>query len=445
MSLVPSLLDRRLNRRTLMAALAAAGASAAIPAAKAAQDDRIELRVLVQPGWGPTDEPLQRTGKQSTLYTKLIPRFRETHPNVELTVETELGGTEGRTKYLLECRQGSQGDVMQLDGFWVPEFAAIGCTQPLDELLPQELIADYFEPFIVRYKGAIHGLIPGTAFNSMLWYRQDWLEEAGFSAPPKDWTELATYAEKLTQGDRYGLAFPGAKSEVTSVINLSLYWQEQDVFVTPENRPAFNNQTSIDIFNLLGDIYKAEWAPQEAVNMLYEDVEKLFYAEKAAMILHGSFIGPAVRQQPIADRVGLAPNPVSPRTQKRGTNAGGWGMSITTADEAKLPAAADFMTMFSGGDEELMLGILADVGYLPVQKSMAEHPQFQQTEWDKTILSELPYAKTRPAVEIYPDASLEWTTAFQEVMTGQKDAAAALADAEERTLKTAEDKGYLAG
>ncbi len=440
----PRLVDQRLNRRTLLAGAAAGSTLAAVPTLERARSQaEVDLRVLVQPGWGPTDEPLQRTGEVSTLYSELMPQYRETFPQVNLQVEEALGGTEGRTKYLLECRQGVQADVQQLDGFWISEFGALGCTRPLDGLLPEALIDDYFDPFVVRYNDEVVGLIPGTAFNSMLWYRKDMLEEAGFDGPPQDWDELRAYAEALTVDGRFGLAFPAAQSEVTTVVNLGFYWQEQEVFISPDNRPAFNNETSIEVFTLLAEIFQEGWAPRDVVNMNYDDVERLFFGEQAAMMLHGSFVAPSVRQQDFADLVGLAPNPVSPRTGNRGTNAGGWGMSITTSDDDKLQAAADFVTMFSGGDEEIMLGILADVGYLPVQKSLAEHEQFQQTEWDQTILSELPYAKTRPAVEIYPDASLEWTLAFQEVLTEQKDAQSALDDAEERTLTIAEEKGYL--
>jgi ABC-type glycerol-3-phosphate transport system substrate-binding protein len=78
-------------------------------------------------------------------------------------------------------------------------------------------------------------------------------------------------------------------------------------------------------------------------------------------------------------------------------------------------------------------------------KSLADDPIFKKSEWDKVILSELPHARTRPAVEIYPDASLDFTQAFQEVLAGQKDPQQALKDAEERTLKTAREKGYLTG
>ncbi|MBA3415086.1 MAG: extracellular solute-binding protein [Chloroflexia bacterium] len=438
----PDLMATRLDRRSLLAATGAGWAATAIPATSRAQED-VSLRVSLQPFWGPTEEPLDRTGQPSTFSTQLLPTYREAHPNVQLAIEAAVGGTEARTRYLLECRQNAQADIIQLDGYWMAEFGAIGCTTPLDDLLPEELIADYFEPFVARYNGQIVGLINGTAFNSMLWYREDWLEEAGFSEPPQDWNDLATYAEALTVGDRFGLAFPGSRTEATSVVNLGFYWQEQDIFVDDDNRPAFNNETSATIFNLLGDIFKAGWAPRDAINMAYEDVEQLFYAEQAAMILHGSFIAPAVRQQPIADRVGLSPNPVSPTTGRRATNAGGWGISIMTKDEAKLQPAADFVTLFAGGDPEIMLGQLADAGYLPTQRSLADNPQFTETAWDEIILSELPNARTRPIVEIYPDASLEWTTAFQEVLSGQKDAATAVGEAEQRTIALAEDRGYL--
>src|SRR5680860_565511 len=327
----PSFVNQRFNRRTLLAGAAAGSALAAVPALeRASAQTEVELRVLIQPGWGPTEEPLQLTGEQSTLYTELMPQYRETYPDVDLQVEAALGGTEGRTKYLLECRQGVQADVQQLDGFWISEFAALGCTRPLAGLLPDALVEDYFEPFVVRYHDEIVGLIPGTAFNSMLWYRKDLLEEAGFDGPPQDWDELKAYAEALTVDGRFGLAFPAEPTETTSVVNLGFYWQEQDVFVSPDNRPAFNNETSIEVFNLLAEIFQAGWAPRDSINLGYEGVQQLFFGDQAAMILHGSFIAPSVRLQDFADQVGLAPNPVSPRTGNRGTNAGGWGISIMT-------------------------------------------------------------------------------------------------------------------
>ena len=103
----------------------------------------------------------------------------------------------------------------------------------------------------------------------MLWFREDLLEEAGLEGPPKDWDELVEYAEKLTVKDddgnviRYGLAMPGARSEHTSVVLLSLYWQGEDEFVTDDNMPAFNNQTSVDAFEMFAKIYENDWMMPE--------------------------------------------------------------------------------------------------------------------------------------------------------------------------------------
>lgn len=459
--------SKHLSRREFlrMAGVAAAGAALAAcapPAAPAAPGaapagapaqvaEKITLTVVVHPNWGPKGNVIDRLGRQTVQYLKMFPAFKERNPNVELVAEELQGDTEGRTKYLLQCRQGTQPDVTQLDGFWVAEFAALGCTYPLDDVLDKDLQADYFDAFKINYQGKVHGLVPTTAFNSMLWYRKDLFEGAGLTEPPKDWDELKVYAEKLTKRDdagkvvRYGLTFPAQRSEHTSVVLLGFYWQGEDTFVTQDNQPAFDNQTSLDVFNFLADMYKAESVMPEVITMLYDDVQKAFFADKAAMMLHGSWMSTGIPNlaPDIAPNTGLAPNPVYPRTGKRGTNAGGWGMSITTKDPNKVAAAADFLYVTSGGLKDLYKEMVLEGGALPVLKSQADDPAYAETEWQKTIMSELPYARTRPAVEIYPDASLEWSQAFQEVLTGMKDAAQALKDAVERTNTIAKEKGYI--
>jgi len=187
--------------------------------------------------------------------------------------------------------------------------------------------------------------------------------------------------------------------------------------------------------------------PPETINMLYDDVDKIFYADKAAMMLHGSWL--AARIETVAPnlegKIGLAPNPAYPRTQGRGTNAGGWGVGLTTKDPEKYQPAWDFIYLLVGGDPDYKLEILLEGGNLPVQRSMAEvwKPKLIKPEWVEIIMDELQYAKTRPAVEIYPDASLEWSQAFQEVIMGVKTTEQALKDATERVIEIAEEKGYI--
>lgn len=433
------------------AAAPAAEAPAAAATLEQPANPETTINLVIHPNTEPSGDIVEATGKQSIEYTKMFPAFLESHPNTALNAEELLGDTEGRTKYLLQCREGTEADVLQLDGFWVAEFAALGCTVPLEGLVPQEVLDDYYDAFKVVYDGKVQALIPGTAFNSMLWYRTDLLEEAGLDGPPKDWNELKEYAEKLTVKDengnvvRYGLALSGGRSELTSVTLLGYYWQGEDVFVTPDNEPAFNNQTSVDVFNLFADMYKNGWIMPEIINMGYTEVQQAFFADKAAMMLHGSWLSSGMYNlaPQLEGKVGLAPNPVYPRTGNRGTNAGGWSFAVTTPDEAKRQDSADLLAILSGSIPEDYIEARLQGGDLPTMKSVADDPRFAETEWQKIILSELPYAKTRPAVEIYPDASLEWSQAFQETLLGQKTAEQALADAEERARAIAQEKGYI--
>lgn len=434
-------------------------AQAAAPVEEAEEGGEAEMTItgVFHPNDESDGDIVEATGQQSVLYREMFPAFRERNPNVELVAEDLLGDTEGRTKYLLQCREGTQADMIELDGFWIAEFAALGCTRPLDDLLPQELLDDYFDAFKVTYQGEVHALVDGTAFNSMLWYREDLFEEAGLDGPPQDWDELVEYAEKLTVTDedgnvvRYGLTMPAARSEHTSVVLLSFYWQGEDMFVTDDNMPAFNNQTSIDAFETFAEIYQNGWMMPEVVNMLYTDVQNAFFADKAAMMLHGSWLSAGMYNlaPDLEGKVGLSPNPVYPVTGNRGANAGGWSYAVTTPDDEKVAAAADLVYVVAGGLKEPYIQSILEGGDIPVLRSLADDPIFieetfaAEPEWQEIILSELPYAKTRPAVEIYPDASLEWAQAFQETLLGDKTAEEALADAEERALTIAREKGYI--
>jgi len=403
------------------------------------------LRVVIPPWW-----EINLVGEPGVFSTEIAPEFRRRHPDVKLIIDTITGDTEGRTKYLLQCRQGTMPDVITLDGFWIAEFASLGCTVPLDDFMPDSLKEDYYEPFLIRYKGRIHGIVGETAFNAMLWYRKDLFEKAGLTHPPRDWEELRAYARKLTQRDEsgevvcYGLALPGARSEHTSVVLLGFYWEGEDVFVTPDNEPAYNNQTSVDLFNLFAAMYQEGSLPPETVNMLYEDVDKLFASGKAAMMLHGSWLTVSIEKKApqLKGKIGLAPLPVYPRTGRRAVNAGGWGISITTHDTSKHQLAWDFIQMVVV-DPTFHLKRIKELGSIPVRKSLEGDPYFSQTEWGRTILAQLPLAKTRPSVEIYPDASLAWVRAFQEVLLGKKTAEQALQDAEQWTRQIAREKGYL--
>ena len=189
------------------------------------------INLVIHPNVEPSGDIVEATGKQSIEYTKMFPAFLESHPNVALNAEELLGDTEGRTKYLLQCREGTQADVLQLDGFWVAEFAALGCTRAAGG----DRAAGAAGRLLRCLQGGLRrqGPCPYSGHRLQLdaLVSRGSAEGSRIGGPPKDWNELKEYAEKLTVKDengnvvRYGLAFSGARSELTSVTMLGYYWQ----------------------------------------------------------------------------------------------------------------------------------------------------------------------------------------------------------------------------
>jgi len=400
--------------------------------------EKVVLRVAWMDGlWSSIPE------QRPDIQARYVDTYHKMHPDVQVKIEPMIGDTEGRTKYLLECRQGIQADIVTLDGFWVAEFASAGYTVPLDDFISEEIKNDYYDPFLVRYKGKIHAVVPGTAFNSMMWYRTDLVEEAGLPGAPVSWYDLSLWAQKLTKGGMFGLSVSGAKSEHTTCSLLGMYWQGADVFVNDNNEAMYNNQVSEDLFSLLKGMYREDHSlPPGTLNNLYQDAQTLFFTEKVAMSLHGSWLTSFIYDAApdLKGKVDLSYTPIYPKTGRRGTNAGGWAIALTSPDPSKYQLAYDFLKL-DVENSDLHLSRLKEIGYLPVQKSMAADPYFSRDKWARMVISCLPYSNTRPAVEIYPEASLNWAEALQKSLLGQ-DVEMVLQTAVQKTATQAKARGY---
>ena len=80
----------------------------------------------------------------------------------------------------------------------------------MTEFLPRTIEAN-------TYDGKVYG-VPWFTNPGMLYYRQDLLEESGFSEPPATWDELKEMSQKVQKdaGARYGSTFQGSNYETRS-------------------------------------------------------------------------------------------------------------------------------------------------------------------------------------------------------------------------------------
>jgi multiple sugar transport system substrate-binding protein len=189
----------------------------------------------------------------------LVDRFNQEHRDEFQVRYREMPADTGQ--YFDQLRTelqaaASEIDVIGGDVIWPAQFAANGWILDLSDRF-SESERQKFLPAPVDslvYKGAIYG-VPWFTDAGMLYYRQDLLEEAGFSEPPATWEEMKGIALRVKQdtGTRDGFAFQGAQYEGGTVNGLEYIWThggdvlsgEEVIIESPESVAGFETERSM--------------------------------------------------------------------------------------------------------------------------------------------------------------------------------------------------------
>lgn len=179
------------------------------------------------------------------------------------------------TRFLISVAGGMPPDVIYFDRFAVAEWAARGAFTPLDSFIEKDLMdghSDAVEPQRyyeaawdeATYQGEVYGIpisIDNRAliFNRDLFRRAGLVDENGEPVPPRNWTELREYAQKLTQRDRNGnvrvLGF------APNYGNAWLYiygWMNGAQFMSKDgDRCLLNEERVVEALQFMVDIYDA--------------------------------------------------------------------------------------------------------------------------------------------------------------------------------------------
>jgi len=139
--------------------------------------------------------------EMNMLEDTLIPKFEAEHPNVKVQ-SVQIPYAEFRRKLLTAISGGTAPDLIRSDIIWVPEFAYMGATVALDELMPdfEQYANSVFEgPLATNFfNGHYYGL-PLDTNNRVLVYNKDMFKAAGIEAPPTTLDEFLADCEKIKQ------------------------------------------------------------------------------------------------------------------------------------------------------------------------------------------------------------------------------------------------------
>jgi sn-glycerol 3-phosphate transport system substrate-binding protein len=165
--------------------------------------------------------PVSVSGPLAKVMDGLVGDFNRAHPGISVTPVFAGGYDEAMAKTQTAVLGGSPPDVAVLlstDLFTLLDMNAI---IPVDEFVEQSggdrFRSDIFEAFWLNSRvGKTTYSIPFQRSTIILYYNKDAFEKAGLdpAKPPKNWTDLTEYAQKLTTRDasgnvtRWGVGIP---------------------------------------------------------------------------------------------------------------------------------------------------------------------------------------------------------------------------------------------
>ncbi|MCE0504000.1 ABC transporter substrate-binding protein [Roseivivax sp. GX 12232] len=250
-----------LPRRTVLAGMAAAGATAMMP-----QRIRAQEQVTIR-WWSPQSSP-----EQMAAYETQIRNFEALHENVKVVFEKT--SDEGYAPQLAAAF--ASGDVpnvvTHLPSFAVSNYWRNGLLEPFNDVI--EMIGpDKFYDGVNRIYEIDEGQYAGTSIGNsaanVIWLRKDLMEQAGIDKNPRTWDELLSAVGKMQGNGIYGAPLPYGRNSMTSLIFIGVIHQAGGQVFTPDLQVAIDSQETRDAL----EFYRAmrEFCPPGATNYSWGD------------------------------------------------------------------------------------------------------------------------------------------------------------------------------
>ena len=282
-------------------------------------------------------------GREGEVVSQLIPEFEKRNPGIKVNVQ-QIPWTAAHEKLLTAHVGESTPDLAQMGNTWVPEFHAVGGLEDLDPWVARSssLRKEQYFPGIWMtniVEGKLYG-VPWYVDTRLIFYRTDFLAEAGFKNPPKSWSEwmraMEVIAAKRGKG-HYPVLLP--TNEWTQPVILGV--QQQAPLVRDGKFGAFQDPRFATAFAFYLEIFKKGYAPVLS-NTQVANVHQQFGRGDFSMYITGPWnIGEFRRRLPAEaqDKWMTAPMPAPDGTAYPGASlAGGASLVMFRRSERKEAA-----------------------------------------------------------------------------------------------------------
>jgi len=283
--------------------------------------------------------------------------------------------------------------------------------------------------------GKVYGL-PIAASARAMYYNKDVFKKAGYDAPPANWAEFKTAAEKIkaSGGGVFPFGLQGKEIE-TDVYFYYAMWSYGGEIVK-DGKSGLDSQAAMDAATLYKSFIDGGLTQPGVTSYSREDVQNLFKQGKVATVITAPFLSGQIKKEAPNLAYGVAPIPAGP-TGDQGTY--GVTDSIIMFKNSKVKDEAwKFLDFIFTTAERTKFDKVE--GFLPVNAAEAKDPMFADNADLKVFASLLPKARFAPVIPGWEDIAQTASNAVQKIYLGQGDIKATLSEAAAKINQTLEKK-----
>ncbi len=231
---------------------------------RAEKAETYKLRV-----WGPL------VVDRSKGWEAAVKVFEERHPGVTVEMLSMGAGGMNPQKLLTAIVGNAPPDVVYQDRFTIADWASRDTLQPIDDLIerdrntPGGVRPEEFYPAAwdeVKYNGKAFG-VPTDIDSRLMFYNKKMFREAGLDPerPPRTWSELQEYSDKLTKRNKTGYDSIGFIPNYGNAWFYLYSWMMGGKFMSEDLRECtIDNPKSLKALEWMVDFYNR-----------YDGIEKL--------------------------------------------------------------------------------------------------------------------------------------------------------------------------